>query len=221
MARLLLVVLVLLSLAHKIEGRSGSKLDDQLDWREGHGADVDNGASKGLGAAFGQQVETKNFKKRQVLKGKMQRKKTKRLKKKTTGLRSKNKKTRRQGRRTGKENKKKQREKKKKNKKRLRHKKVKKKGKKAGNEKKHNRSCDVAPSCIVNAQTVLLYEKNQVPSFNFVSYCKANLKVSNYLKQSSRLRNHYAIAGNKLVKNTSFQSAAKYLLWSVGGDFSE
>ena len=95
----------------------------------------------------------------------MQRNKTKRLKKKTTGLRFKNKKNRRQGQRTGKENKKKQREKKKKNKKRLRQKKVKKKGKKAGNEKKHNRSCDVAPSCIVNAQTVLLYEKNQVPSF--------------------------------------------------------
>jgi len=83
---------------------------------------------------------------------------------------------------------------------------VKKKGKRTDNEKKHNRSCDVGPSCIVNAQTVLLYEKNQ---------------VSNYLKQSSRLRNHYAIAGNKLVKNTSFQSAAKYLLWSVGGDFSD
>ena len=165
MARLFLVALLLLSLAHKIEGRSGSKLDGQLDWREEHGADVDNGASKGLGAALGQQVITKDFKKREVLKGKMQRKKTKRLKKKTTGLRSKNKKNRGQGQRTGNENKKKQREKKKKNKKRLRQKKVKKKGKKAGNEKKHNRSCDVAPSCIVNAQTVLLYEKNQVPSF--------------------------------------------------------
>ena len=165
MARLLLVALVLLSLAHKIEGRSGSKLDGQLDWREEHGADVDNGASKGLGDAFGQQVETKDFKKRQVLKGKMQRNKTKRFKKKKTGLRSKNNKNRRQGQRTGKENKKKQREKKKKNRKRLRHKKVKKKGKRTDNEKKHNRSCDVGPSCIVNAQTVLLYEKNQVPSF--------------------------------------------------------
>ena len=162
MARLLLVTLVLLSLAHKIEGRSGSKLDGQLDWRKER-ANVDNGASKGIGAAFGQQVKTKDFKKRQGLRGKMQRNKTKRLKKKTTGLRFKN--NRRQGRRTGKENKKKQREKKKKNRKRLRHKKVKKKGKRTDNEKKHNRSCDVGPSCIVNAQTVLLYEKNQVPSF--------------------------------------------------------
>ena len=165
MARLFLVALLLLSLAHKIEGRSGSKLDGQLDRHQKHGADVDNGASKGLGAAFGQQVKTKDFKKRQVLKGKMQRNKTKRLKKKTTGLRFKNKKNRRQGQRTGKENEKQQREKKKKKRKRFRHKKVKKKGKKADNEKKNNRSCDVGPSCIVNAQTVLLYEKNQVPSF--------------------------------------------------------
>merc|ERR1711953_370474 len=106
--------LVLLSLAHKIEGRSGSKLGGQLDWRKER-ANVDNGASKGIGAAFGQQVKTKDFKKRQGLRGKMQRNKTKRLKKKKTGLRSKNNKNRRQGQRTGKENKKKQRAKKKKN----------------------------------------------------------------------------------------------------------
>ena len=82
MVRLFLVALLLLSLAHKIEGRSGSKLDGQLDWRQEHGADVDNSASKGLGAALGQQVKTKDVKKRKVLKGKMQRNKTKRLKKK-------------------------------------------------------------------------------------------------------------------------------------------
>jgi len=92
-----------------------------------------------------------------------------------------------------------------KKKKKLKQKKDKEKEKKRDDERKHNRTCSVESSCIVNAQTVLLYEKNQ---------------VSNYLKQSARLKSHYSIAGNKLVKNTSFQSAAKYLLWAVGGDLS-
>ena len=58
--------------------------------------------------------------------------------------------------------KKQQKKKQQKKKKKLKQKKDKEKEKRTDNDRKHNRSCSVDSSCIVNAQIVLLYEKNQV-----------------------------------------------------------
>jgi len=64
----------------------------------------------------------------------------------------------------------------------------------------------VTDECLINAMESLKYEKNQ---------------VTNYLKQSKRLDNHQNISSNKLNKQDEFQSAAKHMLWAIGGNISD
>jgi len=63
----------------------------------------------------------------------------------------------------------------------------------------------VSDDCLQDAMTSLLYEQKQ---------------VTNYLKQKSRLVNHAKIQTNKLNKNDEFESAAKHMLWAIGGNIS-
>ena len=119
--------------------------------------------NKVLESSGGHQVGTlvadkRKRKGKQVLSSKQQRKdEKKKTKKKNPGHRPKTESNRRTSKRhckgTG-QKKKRQQKKKKKSKQ--------KKEQKRENSKKHNRSCSVESSCIVNAQTVLLFEKNQV-----------------------------------------------------------
>merc|ERR1712142_731639 len=67
-------------------------------------------------------------------------------------------------------------------------------------------SAPVPTKCLENAMISLKYEKNQ---------------VTNYLKQSKRLSNHQNISSNKLNKQDEFQSAAKHMLWAIGGNISD
>merc|ERR1712142_109242 len=64
----------------------------------------------------------------------------------------------------------------------------------------------VTDECLINAMESLKYEKNQ---------------VTNYLKQSKRLDNHQNISSNKLTKKNEFESAAKHMLWAIGGNLSD
>jgi len=63
----------------------------------------------------------------------------------------------------------------------------------------------VGEICLLNAQTVLLFEANQ---------------VGNYDKQSIRMRNQVRQTGNKLAKRGDFAEAAKHLSMAVGGDMA-
>ena len=68
------------------------------------------------------------------------------------------------------------------------------------------RNAPVSSKCLENAMISLKYEKNQ---------------VTNYLKQSKRLTNHQNISSNKLTKKDEFESAAKHMLWAIGGNLSD
>jgi len=63
----------------------------------------------------------------------------------------------------------------------------------------------VSELCIQDAMLSLAYEKNQ---------------VTNYIKQAKRLDNHENISANKLTKKDEFSSAAKHMLWAIGGNLS-
>jgi len=64
----------------------------------------------------------------------------------------------------------------------------------------------VNTKCLENALMSLAYEKNQ---------------VTNYIKQAKRLDNHQNISSNKLTKKNEFESAAKHMLWAIGGNLSD
>merc|ERR1712123_183306 len=64
----------------------------------------------------------------------------------------------------------------------------------------------VTSKCLENAMFSLAYEKNQ---------------VTNYIKQAKRLDDHQNISSNKLTKSDEFKSAAKHMLWAIGGDLSD
>merc|ERR1719452_187576 len=64
----------------------------------------------------------------------------------------------------------------------------------------------VSEQCLSDAMLSLAYEANQ---------------VTNYIKQSKRLGNHHTISKNKLTKNGEFASAAKHMLWAIGGNLSD
>merc|ERR1739838_196689 len=64
----------------------------------------------------------------------------------------------------------------------------------------------VSELCIQDAMLSLAYEKNQ---------------VTNYIKQAKRLDNHQNISSNKLTKKDEFGSAAKHMLWAIGGNLSD
>ena len=174
----------LLFLDHQVEGRHSGLVAGKGE--TSGNSDIYN---KGLGSAGGQQGVTMVAEKikredKQVLKSRRQMKnEKKRTKKKKPGRRPKTGKNRRRSKKPGKstsgqkkrkqqtkkQQKKKQQKKKqhkkkqqKKKKKKLKQKKDKEKEKRTDNDRKHNRSCSVDSSCIVNAQIVLLYEKNQV-----------------------------------------------------------
>jgi len=67
-------------------------------------------------------------------------------------------------------------------------------------------STAVNTKCLENALLSLAYEKNQ---------------VTNYIKQAKRLDNHQNISSNKLTKKNEFESAAKHMLWAIGGNLSD
>merc|ERR1712179_334080 len=85
------------------------------------------------------------------------------------------------------------------------------KGRKA-KERKTKQSTVTCPNtavntkCLENALMSLAYEKNQ---------------VTNYIKQAKRLDNHQNISSNKLTKKNEFESAAKHMLWAIGGNLSD
>merc|ERR1712179_741322 len=85
------------------------------------------------------------------------------------------------------------------------------KGRKA-KERKTKQSTVTCPNtavntkCLENALMSLAYEKNQ---------------VTNYIKQAKRLDNHQNISSNKLTKKDEFESAAKHMLWAIGGNLSD
>jgi len=64
----------------------------------------------------------------------------------------------------------------------------------------------VSDQCLADALISLIYEGNQ---------------VTNYLKQSKRLENHGKISSNKLTKKDEFESAARHMLWAIGGNISD
>merc|ERR1712179_687437 len=64
----------------------------------------------------------------------------------------------------------------------------------------------VNTKCLENALMSLAYEKNQ---------------VTNYIKQAKRLDNHQNISSNKLTKKNEFESAAKHMLWAIGGNLRD
>jgi len=66
-------------------------------------------------------------------------------------------------------------------------------------------STPVPLSCMENAASVLLYEKNQ---------------VTNYLKQSKQLIKHKNTTDNKLFKKGEFKDSADHMLIAVGGNLS-
>merc|ERR1719318_1661443 len=151
--------------------------------------------------------EKKNYKKRKLnnkdgkakreknRKGKLKEHNTKRKKKdrKTKSSKYQKKKKKKNGKNRGKKN-------------------ERKKTKKKSMEKKLQRNtitCStetVAENCLENAQIALNYEKNQ---------------VTNYLKQSARLKGHKNIKEKKLFKNGEFNHAADHLIFAVGGNMSD
>ena len=164
----LVLPFVLFLLGHQVEGRHGGRL--------GHGKGKTSGnlgiVNKELASAGGQQggamIAEKGTRreKRQVLKSRGQKTNEKKRKRnRRPARRPKTGKNRQRSKKHGKgkgKGQKKKRQQKKKQKKEKKQKKDKKKGKRTDYERKHNRTCSVDASCIVNAQTVLLYEKNQV-----------------------------------------------------------
>jgi len=159
--------------------------------------------------------EKKNYKKRKLNNkdGKAQREKNRKgkLKEHNTKRKKKDRKKKSSKKRKGK-NKTKYQKKKKKNGKNRGKKKERKKTKKKSMEKKLQRNtttCStdtVAENCLENAQIALNYEKNQ---------------VTNYLKQSARLKGHKNIKEKKLFKNGEFNHAADHLIFAVGGNMSD
>merc|ERR1711915_728488 len=143
-------------------------------------------------------TKTKN-KKRKTRKQKLQKKKNKAPKKKTS---KKNKRKSKKRKQTGKKNKSKSNSKRKIKLKR----KSKKKRKNKNRQSSGSCSNEVSTKCLENALISLAYEKNQ---------------VTNYIKQAKRLENHQKISTNKLSKNDEFQSAAKHMLWAIGGNLSD
>jgi len=142
--------------------------------------------------------KTKN-KNRKTRKQKLKKKKNKVPKKKTS---KKNKRKSKKRKQTGKKNKSKS------NSKRKIKLKRKSKKKKKNKNRQSSGSCtnEVSTKCLENALISLAYEKNQ---------------VTNYIKQAKRLENHQKISTNKLSKNDEFQSAAKHMLWAIGGNLSD
>jgi len=159
--------------------------------------------------------EKKNYKKRKLNNkdGKAKREKNRKgkLKEHNTKRKKKDRKKKSSKKRKGK-NKTKYQKKKKKNGKNRGKKKERKKTKKKSMEKKLQRNtttCStdtVAENCLENAQIALNYEKNQ---------------VTNYLKQSARLKGHKNIKEKKLFKNGEFNHAADHLIFAVGGNMSD
>ena len=165
----LVLPFVLFVLGH-VEGRHGGHLK--------HGKGETSGSfaieNKGLASAGGQQGGTMvaekgtRKEKRQVLKSRGQKTNEKKnTRNRKPGRRPKTTKNGRRSKKLGKgkgKGQKKERRQKKKQKKKKKHKKdkAKEKEKRTDYERKHKRTCSVDASCIVNAQTVLLYEKNQV-----------------------------------------------------------
>jgi len=143
-------------------------------------------------------TKTKN-KDRKTRKQKIKKKKNKVPKKKTS---KKNKRKSKKRKQTGKKNKNKT------NSKRKIKLKRKSKKKKKNKNRQSSGSCtnEVSTKCLENALISLAYEKNQ---------------VTNYIKQAKRLENHQKISTNKLSKNDEFQSAAKHMLWAIGGNLSD
>jgi len=159
--------------------------------------------------------EKKNHKKRKLNNkdGKAKREKNRKgkLKEHNTKRKKKDRKKKSSKKRKGK-NKTKYQKKKKKNGKNRGKKKERKKTKKKSMKKKLQRNtttCStdtVAENCLENAQIALNYEKNQ---------------VTNYLKQSARLKGHKNIKEKKLFKNGEFNHAADHLIFAVGGNMSD
>ena len=77
------------------------------------------------------------------------------------------------------------------------------------NYKKQRQSCNgntpVPRSCMENAASVLIFEKNQ---------------VTNYLKQSKQLIGHKNITDNKLAKKGEFEDSANHMRIAIGGNLS-
>merc|ERR1712228_194415 len=142
--------------------------------------------------------KTKN-KNRKTRKQKLKKKKNKVPKKKTS---KKNKRKSKKRKQTGKKNKSKSNSKRKIKLKR----KSKKKNKNKNRQSSGSCTNEVSTKCLENALISLAYEKNQ---------------VTNYIKQAKRLENHQKISTNKLSKNDEFQSAAKHMLWAIGGNLSD
>merc|ERR1712228_516914 len=138
-------------------------------------------------------------KKRKTRKQKLKKKKNKVPKKKTS---KKNKRKSKKRKQTGKKNKSKSNSKRKIKLKR----KSKKKNKNKNRQSSGSCTNEVSTKCLENALISLAYEKNQ---------------VTNYIKQAKRLENHQKISTNKLNKNDEFQSAAKHMLWAIGGNLSD
>merc|ERR1711915_243244 len=143
-------------------------------------------------------TKTKN-KKRKTRKQKLKKKENKVPKKKTS---KKNKRKSKKRKQTGKKSKSKSNSKRKIKLKRRSQK------KKNNKNRQSSGSCtnEVSTKCLENALISLAYEKNQ---------------VTNYIKQAKRLENHQKISTNKLSKNDEFQSAAKHMLWAIGGNLSD
>jgi len=159
--------------------------------------------------------EKKNYKKRKLNnkdgKAKREKNRKEKLKEHNTKRKKKDRKKKSSKKRKGK-NKTKYQKKKKKNGKNRGKKNERKKTKKKSIEKKLQRNtttCStdtVAENCLENAQIALNYEKNQ---------------VTNYLKQSARLKGHKNIKEKKLFKSGEFNHAADHLIFAVGGNMSD
>ena len=139
-------------------------------------------------------------------------KRVKKSEKKEKGQKEKNKNKQQSGKKQEKNRKKFNRVKQGKNTKKVRKSKLtnrKKKKQQAERERKTGKDATcrgprvVTDECLTSAMESLKYEKNQ---------------VTNYLKQSKRLDNHQNISANKLNKQDEFQSAAKHMLWAIGGN---
>jgi len=158
--------------------------------------------------------EKKNYKKRKLNNkdGKAKREKNRKGKLKEHNTKGKKKDRKKKSSKTKKGKNKTKYQKKKKNRKNRGNKKKRKKTKKKSMEKKLQRNtttCStdtVAENCLENAQIALNYEKNQ---------------VTNYLKQSARLKGHKNIKEKKLFKNGEFNHAADHLIFAVGGNMSD
>eukprot|EP00092_Neocalanus_flemingeri_P007628 GFUD01008232.1.p1 GENE.GFUD01008232.1~~GFUD01008232.1.p1 ORF type:complete len:404 (-),score=96.54 GFUD01008232.1:108-1319(-) len=97
-----------------------------------------------------------------------------------------------------------------KNKSKIKNKKIKsKKGKNGSNSRQstcQTTATQVSDQCLEDARVALVYEANQ---------------VKNFQKQANRLDTHQTVGQNKLSKKDEFKSAAKHMLWAVGGNLSD